>query len=373
MQLCSAQLTWAGCSGGVHATEQCFNGPGPTDCAPTTGVPFVPVKLGDGSKGFSADAVPGSESWSVQCPPGASQCPAVTSGDKFQALQSGEYTVTYSKLGAGSVPGSCKYPLFVAAPGLRVELTWEHKSGDDGADLDLHLHQPADSKAWGLTSAVAQDCGWGNCTAKQLTTASAPPTWFAGPPATPPAPVAWWLDAVAEKNTCYYGPQGLGTQWKSNAKGCHNPRLDLERTKCKSDVTDPESASFCNPENINVDFPPVSQWMRIGVHYHGNNGITYDVSPRVKVFCDGELRADLGPSGFYSPTKAVAFAPSDGANPGSGNRFWTVADVGFVADGCGKRRCTVSPVYANSTTRAPHFATDTVADAAFLPAYPPGP
>lgn len=373
VQVCSAQATWGLCAGGLHGTDQCFTSPSPADCAPLTGQPFVPVKLADGSKGFGADAVPGSESWSVQCPPSLAQCPQPTGLDKFQPLESGEYTVNYSKLGAGSQPGSCKYPLFVRGPGLRVELSWEHKATDDGADLDLHLHQPGDSKPWALGVAAAQDCGWGNCSIKQLTSTSAMPSWFPGAPAVPPAPVGWWLDPVGEQNTCYYAPQGKGQAWKQNAKGCHNPRLDLERTSCKSDVKDPDSLAFCSPENVNIDFPPTGKWMRIGVHYHSNGGIGYDVHPRVKVFCDGALRADLGPDGFYTPAKPVTFASSDGANTGSGNRFWPVADVGFVTDACGSRHCVVSPVYASATTRAAYFATDIVAESAFLPAYPPGP
>lgn len=375
VQICTEQELWGACTGGVQAIgpDNCSQGPSQA-CHPISGIPFVVSKLASGTGTFSADAIAGSESWTVQCPAGVSQCPAVKAGGLFQPLQSGEYQITYTKSVTGGGQQSCDYPLFVRAPGLRVELVWEHQATSGGADLDLHLHQPANTQSWGVTTAAVQDCGFANCKVSAFVNGSPNlANWFAGPPATPPTPVNWWLDPVAENNGCYYAPQGLAQQWKTLAKGCHSPRLDLERVTCSSSVTDPDDTGFCMPENINIDHPPSSQWMRVGVYYYSNHTISYDVHPRVKVFCDGALAADLGPAGFHTPSKPVTFAPSDGASAGAGNRFWPVLDVAFVSDGCGQRSCKVVPIYANAATRTPFLATDTVAETSFLPAYPAGP
>jgi hypothetical protein len=293
----------------------------------------------------------------------------VKAPDAFQPLQSGQYTIKYTKTVQGGGSESCEYPLFVRAPGLRVELSWEHTQADSGVDLDLHLHEPATTTAWGFAASAVQDCNWSTCTAAQFAFGGSVPSWFADPPATPPSPVNWWLDSVPQNNTCYYAPQGLGGAWQSVGKGCHNPRLDLENASCDFAVMDPNNSAFCNPENINVDYPPTGKWMRIGVHYFSNHGLTYAVHPELKIFCDGGLAAHLGPQGYYSPEAAVTFAASDGAGP-SGTRFWIAADVAFSSDACGKSYCAVRPIYAAPSARTPFFATDTTAALGFVPAYP---
>src|SRR5262249_50079443 len=152
--------------------------------------PFVTVHLGDGTGTFSGNAVPGSESWAVTCPPGTSTCPT-PSGDVLQPLQSGEYTVTYTKTVQGSGAASCTYPLCGGARGMRIELSWEHTVADNGVDLDLHVHQPNDTLPWGISPGVEQDCSWSNCVfidfqpPQSLTS----PKWFQDPPAAPPTPV----------------------------------------------------------------------------------------------------------------------------------------------------------------------------------------
>src|SRR5678815_3955563 len=108
------------------------------------------------------------------------------------------------------------------------------------------------------------------------------PNWFSDPPVMPPDPVNWWLDPTPENNTCYFAPRGVGDLWKSLGMGCHNPRLDLDNINCDAAVTDPNDDQFCAPENINIDYPPVDQWLRIGVHYYSNHELTYDVHPTIK-------------------------------------------------------------------------------------------
>ena len=41
--------------------------------------------------------------------------------------------------------------------------------------------------------------------------------------------------------------------------------------------TDPNNVNFCAPENANIDFPPIGEWTRIGVHYYSSHSLQYDV------------------------------------------------------------------------------------------------
>jgi hypothetical protein len=140
-------------------------------------------------------------------------------------------------------------------------------------------------------------------------------------------PCNWDLQTVMADNTCYNDPRGVGPLWQSLGMGCHNPRLDIDNIQCDYSITDPTNAQFCAPENINVDYPTPSQWVRIATHYYYNHGLNYDVHPEIKVYCNGSLWADLGPHQFYTPEAPVTFEPADGAGMGEGNRFWIAADV----------------------------------------------
>jgi hypothetical protein len=374
-ELCNEQGHFGDCIGGVHAAppDNCYM-TDPNQCHAISAAPFASVHLKDGTGTFSTGALAGTETYTVQCPAGVSQCPVVTSPDTFKPLQSGEYTVTYTKQIAGDPnPRSCTFPLEVGAPGLRVELSWEHNTQDSGVDLDLHLHKPMSTKPWGIQPGVPDDCTWSNCIIDNFANHDATaPSWFADWPAMPPTPVNWFNDALhPANNTCYFDPRGVGKQWSDYGKGCHNPRLDIDNRQCDFKVTDPNNDMFCTPENINVDFPPTGQWMRMGVHYYWNHALTYDVHPRVKVFCNGGLAADLGPQGYYSPEAPVTFEASDGASTGA-NRFWIVADVAFVANSC-NQSCVVKPIYSDPTNRTPFFTLDTAAKTQFAPPYPPFP
>lgn len=370
---CTENGDWGVCVGGVHATDdqKCYTND-VLACHPISAVPFQDVSLKAGTGNFSANAVAGSEVWTVECPPGVTPCPAVggvNPADDFKPLQSGEYAVTYTKTVAGGSTESCSYPLFVGAPGLRVELEWEHDLGGDGVDVDLHVHQPNNVEPWGI-SGVPQDCTWSNCTVDGFNFGFDAPDWFSG--VMPPDPVDWHIDPVFEKNTCYFSPRGQGQAWQDLGLGCHNPRLDLDNITCDPLVTDPESGDFCAPENVNIDYPPQNEWTRIGVHYFGNHAKTYDVHPKIKVYCDGALAAELGPAGYYDPESPITFVPSDGDGFDE-NRFWLVADVAFVDSECGNKGCIVKPLYSDPVAKTPVFTIDTAAEAGFGPDYPPLP
>lgn len=352
---CNELGMWGPCEGGVHATDMCFSNS--QGCHPIDSRPFVSVDLKSGTGSFSMDAV--SESWTVACPTGVNPCPAVM-GQNFQPLQSGEYTVTYDKTTSNGMD-SCTYPLFVGAPGLRVELEWEHNLGGSGVDLDLHVHKPADVSPWGGDGGTMEDCAWDNCTALDFLFGG--PTWFSG--TMPPQPMNWWLDPVMENNTCYYGPKGSGSDWQFVGMGCHNPRLDVDNITCDPNVTDPADYNFCTPENINIDFPPNDQWTRIGVHYYSAHGLTYDVHPTVKIYCHGRLAAELGSTGYNAP---VTFQPADGST-----RFWLVADVLFRADECSDQACYVEPIYHDPNTQTPLLTDVSIVQQSYGPSYPPIP
>jgi hypothetical protein len=86
------------------------------------------------------------------------------------------------------------------------------------------------------------------------------------------------------------------------------------------------------PENINLDYPPSASAIRVAVHYYDGGEL---VHPEVRIFCGGQLAADLGPTGYSS---AVSFSAAE-----SGWAFWKVADVVFDTAGSG---CTVTPLLA---------------------------
>jgi hypothetical protein len=212
------------------------------------------------------------------------------------------------------------------------------------------------------------DCAWDNCTVGSLTPWFPDPfgpEWFTG--VAPPDPVGWYLDPVLEKNTCYFAPRGMGAQWQVFNAGCHNPRLDLDNISCDSTITNVNDDSFCAPENINVDYPPKSQWFRIGVHYFYNAGKTYDVHPRVRIFCDAALVAELGPQGYSEP---VTFTPADGASP-SENRFWLAADVRFLDDPCVSQKCEVKPLFYDEAAQSALLTTVPMVQQSYGPPYAP--
>jgi hypothetical protein len=375
-ETCSELGMWGLCVGGVSAypPDNCF-ATNPLLCHAIAASPYATVDLKTGTGNFSANAVVGSEHYTVVCPTGVNPCPSVAPPSLYTSLQSGEYEVTYTKTVAGDPnPETCTFPLFVGAPGLRVELSWEHFLNDEGVDLDLHMHQPVNTGPWGYDPAQPQDCNWANCKVDYFSPPQDPssPHWFPDTNMVP-MPVNWDLQPILQNNTCYNDPHDMGASWQAIGLGCHNPRLDIDDITCDYSITDPSDQEFCTPENINVDYPPPSQWFRVGVHYYSGHELTYDVHPEVKIFCNGALSADLGPHNFYVPESPVTFEPADGLNVGMGNRFWLVGDVAFTTDACGNTSCTVKPLYSDAVNQTPLLTLDTAVATGFAPPWPPPP
>jgi hypothetical protein len=378
VERCSEVGFWGSCEGGKHALDgpdNCLNAN--KECVDLKAGPFAKVKLAQGTAKFSENADPGSESYTVTCPPGTPNCPGVTNGKTkaatFQPLQSGEYGVTYTKT-TGGVSKSCNYALFVGAEGLRVELTWDNL-GIDGAegaakgpDLDLHVHRPDSTTPWGFQNGSSDDCYHGNCRIEH----------FSGnePPFGNKA-VDWFFDGGqgaqnwSKDAGCYSVPIS-GGQWSALGKGCHNPRLDTDTFSCDAKIVDPNNPEFCAPENINLDDVPDSGWFRVGVHYNALCA-PKDTHPVLTVYCDGGQVARIGsdkvnnqlvPSGYSEP---VTFQPTD-----CGKKFWVAADVRVKKTEC-SLQCTVIPILSNAATKAPYFLTPAAAEASFGPPYPPVP
>ena len=337
-QHCSENGTWSGCIGGNHPTDDppCFSAD-PQGCHPISSVPFATAALADGCGNFDDNADAGSSDWSIACPPGVTPCPTPDATGHVQLISSGEYNVTYTK-NVGGTPEQCTYPVYVGAPGLRVELSWEFGN----TDLDLHMHEP------GTTTDFSQDgnenCGFENCREANFEGGGGP-EWF--PVTAPPGqPVAWDLDPDPNKNSCYFSPQD-GPAWQALGMGCHNPRLDLDDISCNPSSTDPGDPDFCNPENINVDFPPLDTWTRIAVHYYPFTSTAgTPVHPNIKIYCNAALAAELGSGGFGNPEAPLTWHLSSDED-----QIWYAADVKFAKDEC-SNTCTVKPIYVNGDTTA---------------------
>jgi hypothetical protein len=340
---CTEFSSWGTCEGGAHAfgDEPCQEG-SLEGCHPITAVPFAITDLMTGTGVFSQGA--DEHIFEVACPMGVNPCPEVQNGSQYQALQSGEYTVTYTKMVDGDAE-TCTFPLSVGAPGLRVELEWNHEGSGD-ADYDLHVLQPGTSAAF---SGGLHDCYFANCTYGNAASGNAP-NWFIDDPNAPEGtPVRWYDAGDPTQNTCYYSPRGVGQQWRNLNRGCHNPRLDLDNISCNPGASDPNDGDFCAPENINIDVPPKNQWMRIGVHYYpGTSSNGYPVRPNLKIFCNGSLGGALGTTGFYDPERPIEQTLS------ASGTYWIAADVIFLEeDECGSTECVVRPIYQDEATRTP--------------------
>lgn len=359
-QQCTENGTWGPCIGGSHPDQNCQVVA--VGCHAINATPFATVALPTGAGNFDDNADPGSGTYTITCPGGVNPCPMPDAMGNVQVLVSGEYTVTYTKTVNGT-PETCMFPLYVGARGLRVELSWNFPGAGDDVDLDLHMHQPATNTTFDDTGAV-QDCGYSNCKIENYLFGTPfvgidAPDWFA---ATAPfgQPVDWYKSNVMTENLCYYAPRNAGQDWIDANMGCHNPRLDIDNITCDPSITDVDNGQYCVPENINVDFPPVDKWIRIGVHYYSDHGYTGQIKPVVKIFCDGVLSAELGNHGFYTPEAEVVWTDQEN------DKFWPVADVKFIKDQC-STGCVVQPVYADDQTKQPLFETNQ----AFGPPYPP--
>jgi len=210
----------------------------------------------------------------------------------------------------------------VQGAGFRVELTWDTQGSARGdTDVDLHLHKWGDPPT-DFFDAV-DDCYYMNCKASSCC------GFF--PPYTAPE-VDWGLGSTTDLAACRDAPHGEGAQWETMGF-CANPRLDVDVINCTTGDTDSTSGTFCAPENINVDNPPLGQPMRILVNYYSEHSYSGVTHASINVYCGGALRATFGPQELIN-----------GSGYGEPNDNWHVADVRFYEGACGMLDCEIIPL-----------------------------
>ena len=299
---------------GLASCTPALNCPGTTRIAPMSWVSL------DGSSIYSGTVE--SFAWDVFCPATIppSLCPApeeaVAPDTRVYIVASGTYRARTTIRASGDLH-VCEFALIAESSGLRVELTWDTQGAGFGdTDLDLHLHRPGPETAF----FSADDCCYSNCKGSTYSDAVS---------------AAWDLAPTDDLLACRDAPHGEGALWVATGS-CYNPRLDIDVVYCAREITDPANASYCAPENINVDNPPSGEPLRIMVNYYSAHSFRSTTQALVNVYCGGSLRAAFGPAPLRN-----------GASYGSSNDSWYVADVQFATGPCGVYDCRIVPLFTS--------------------------
>ena len=250
--------------------------------------------------------------------------PVVTSSVYPAFSLSGDYLIE-GEFDLNGKHYSCQQKIQVRAPGIRAELCWDtqNSSSNGSVDLDLHMAQvtygnQCANKGW-TDECTGQDCYYGNCKT------GSSPKWF---PANP------------DSSVC----QG----WGSATTGtCFNPRLDRDLITCTPSETNPNSSSFCGPENINVDAPPDGSKYAVSVKHFGGSTPT---RAHVNVYCNGERILSTG----YNPVTGNEFPKLLQSGGNTSGDMWKVAMITASVDASGGLACDVGPV----PSAHPHPTTD---------------
>jgi hypothetical protein len=325
VETCTEFLIWSGCEDAVEPQDERCDGldndcdtlfdegiPGcdsPVICPSTVrAAPMNWVALDGGS------IFPGSYdswSWQVFCPVTVDPCPApeepTMRDTQVFLISSGTYRAR-ATIEVGPDTYTCEFAIVTQGEGLRVELNWDTRgSGFGDTDVDLHLHK------WGATSEFCtdDDCYFSNCKASS-------------------GPLDWGLASTADLDACRNAPHGEGARWVTLGS-CANPRLDVDVITCTPSVTDPTSSSFCAPENINIDNPPLYEPVRVMVNYWSSHSYSGTTNASINIYCGGGLRATFGPEPLTT----------SGACAGQN---WLVADVMFYEGPCGTLDCEIVPL-----------------------------
>lgn len=297
--------------------------------------------------------------WELQCPMGLDPCPAI--GDPRAATlrvgfaSAGLYRLTVRTHRPDGTTNQCAFPVYVQGRGLRIELDWDRKGGQNsvGVDMDLHVAAIDRRRTVSLGWFTPNDCYFQTCKA-------------------PGGTVNWSLDAADTRFAptegtalCENFPPPFGDAWRAAGR-CWNPRLDVDDITCDPSVRDARDSRYCFPENVTVDSPPDAVTFRLMVNFYRDHGVCTDdtpsndtVHPLLRVNCGGIDRAEVG--GIEDGQ--VSFACSDNPAIGSANWSWLAADVRFMGNACGLRDCRVTPLRARVgrfTPCARAMATDDV-------------
>lgn len=351
---CSEFLTWGPCVGGSFPVAETCDGAdndcngvaddGIADCSTAVECPgtqsAAPLNFHqlEGAPIYTGAAT--SWQWDVSCPPTVAPCPAPEDPNSRDTriffVQSGNYRARLTIVTETGDTIGCEWVIVVQGAGLRVELLWDTQGDANGdTDVDLHLHRksvPAGTATGETDFFTDDDCYYANCKASS----------YGGGLRS-----RWAMSDTTDLSNCDDAPHGEGAQWTSLG-ACYNPRLDVDVINCTSSVTDPSNSTFCAPENINVDNPPLGEPFRIMVNYFSGGGILgpdIDTIPQVNVFCGGELRGSFG-------TDPLIYLRQSGASTENADN-WLVADVIFFRDDCGEVDCLVNPL--SIVQRGPAF------------------
>jgi hypothetical protein len=325
VESCTEFAMWSDCLGAVTPVEERCDGadndcdglydeeipgcdspvicPGTVSASPMTWVPL------DGGSIFPHEF--DSWQWELFCPVTVATCPTpedpAARDTRVLLISSGTYRAR-ATIHVGDDIYTCEFAIVQQGLGLRVELNWDTQGSAHGdTDVDLHLHK------FGAETEFCSDddCYFSNCKASTYD-------------------IDWGLEPTLDLAACRDAPHGEGETWETEHGACFNPRLDVDVIYCDSSETDPR-ASFCAPENINVDDPPLGEPFRVLVNYwsaHSYPGIT---NATVNIYCGGALRATFGPQ----PLRVSGGC--DGEN-------WLVADVQFYVGACGALDCEIVPL-----------------------------
>jgi hypothetical protein len=353
MAVCGELEWWGPCEGAVLPTEEICDGidndcdgqvdEDLADCASTLQCPSHASArpLSDFEfDGLAIDPSARDFHWTLECPTTVTSCPTpadpTASTLRVRVLQSGRYPVQVRFTRGDGSTGGCRFPLYVAGEGLRVELDWNTKGGIESAGTDLDLHVAAIDRTGGPSPRwfTLDDCYYATCTA-------------------PGGRVDWRRSAddprfapTEDIEACAGAPPPHGERWRASGR-CWNPRLDIDDEQCDPAVLDRTDPRFCFIENINVDHVPQDVTFRVMVNFYRDHGTCADDSPdnditypQLSIFCGGIHRAGFGDV----DTGLVPMHCAQNPSIGSANWSWLAADVRFVTNACGLQDCKVRPL-----------------------------
>lgn len=214
----------------------------------------------------------------------------------------------------------CTQKVQVRAPGIRAELCWDTQGGQNGGGNDIDLHM---ARLQGVSGCAAK--GWETtCTG---TGGKYQDCWYN--PASGcrdfSTPGPGWGYADSAQPAC------IG--WSSKRTGgvaCTNPRLDKDNISCTQTIDDPTDASFCGPENINLDNPNDGDAFVVGVNHYGNGTGSSSAKSHVNLYCNGKRVISVG----YDPVGGTNFPVLTSPGASLTGDEWTVGTiVAHVAGG----------------------------------------
>lgn len=230
----------------------------------------------------------------------------------------------------------CTQKVEVRAPGIRAELCWDTvgNASTEGNDIDLHF-----ARLQGNTCAAQ---GWSNTCLNNNGSTQDCHYWSGS--GCPNGGNPQWGYSDSPNSAC----QGWGS--KRNT-ACRNPRLDLDNVTCTRSETNPTSASFCGPENINLDNPNDGDRFVVGVNHYAKKGTSADARPHVNLYCNG---ARVLSAGFNPQTGQTSFPLLNTPGDDRTGDFWTVATITANVSGGNLTSCDVVTI--------PSRASDPVRD-----------